>query len=407
MRLEKFAKVTKMIHDIWFSFPLWLQILIIVFVAVWLVQMLLMAFVFARPLWRNSRDRKHKVPVVENLPGVSVVVYAHNQSEDLLRNLPVLLDSQYPDFEVIVVDDGSRDETEDVLTQMDQRSEHFFHTTIAEKIQTVSHRKLAMLLGVKAAHNDIILMTQAQCIPSSPNWIESMARLFVPGVDAVVGPVVYESRVGLMNRFYQWDFFERILNMMSLTLSVKTFEGWSYNMAFRKEAFYADKNRSIQHYLGIHPGEDDLFLREITHGKNVTVACSADAVVINEQSPIHYNWRRERLNHAFTQQYYFMAPCVVKHINTITRYICALSGAAVIGVTASLLSWWVMGIAIFLFLAHALTYVLIPYFIAKRLGVHRYKVLPLLSFLYTPLVDIYFSLSVMFKSNQFYVGRID
>lgn len=396
-----------MIQDNWFLLPLWLQILCLGFASVWVIQLTLMLTIRIRPLWRIRKERLHKVPMVDELPPVSIVVYAHNQAEDLQRNLPLLLGCNYPDFEVIVVDDGSTDETEDVLTRMDQISVHFFHTTIAERIQTVSRRKLAMLLGVKAAHNEIVLMTQAQCAPATTDWLTSIGRLFAPSVDAVVGPVVYESRTGFMNRFYQWDFFERLLTMYSLTSAVKTYGGWSYNMAFRKSVFFEEKNRAIQSHLGIHPGEDDLFLNAITKKKNIALACNSDAMVINQQTPIDYNWKRERLNRAFTHRRYFFLPRLFKLLEVCCRYLAFLSGVTVIGATAWCQSWWMMGIAIFLFLTLVVGRWMIPYYFAKKFGVHRYKVSPLVYALWTPLVDLWFAVRVLFKSGQFYVGRID
>lgn len=396
-----------MIQDIWFELPFWLQVLCVGFCTVWALQLFYMLFVRMRPLCRFRKERLHKVPEVEDLPPISVIVYAHNQSDVLQNNLPVLLDSHYPDFEVIVVDDGSTDDTESVLTQMDQRSEHFFHTTISERVQTVSRRKLAMLLGVKAAHNDIVLMTQAQCLPASPEWLKAIGKHFTPKVDAVFGPVVYENRVGALNRIYQWDFFDRMISMMGMTLSVNTYGGWCYNMAFRKEVFFADRNKAIQRYLGLRPGEDDLFLTEITKRNNVTVACSAEALVYNQQNDIHYCWKRERLHRAFTHRYYFHLPSLLFHLDTLTRYLFAGASVAVITWSAMLASWWVMGIAIALFLINVLTYALIPYFVGKKLRVHRYKFMALLFALWTPVIDMYFYIHALVKSHQFYVGRID
>lgn len=396
-----------MILDNWFLLPLWLQVLCLGFLCVWILQLTLMLTIKLRPLWRFRKERLHKVPMTDQLPSISVVVYAHNQAEDLQRNLPLLLNSEYPDFEVIVVDDGSTDETEDVLTRMDQVSVHFFHTTIAERIQTVSRRKLAMLLGVKASHNEVILMTHAHCAPATTHWLTSIGRLFAPSVDAVVGPVVYESRTGFMNRFYQWDFFERLLTMFGLTLAVKTYGGWCYNLAFRKSTFFEDKNRAIQSHLGIHPGEDDLFLKAITKKNNIAVACNSESVVINQQSPVDYNWKRERLSRSFTQRRYFTLPRALRILEIVGRYLCVLSGLGVIVSTILYQSWWIMGISVFLFLALVVGHWLIPYFFAKKLCVHRYKVSPLLYALWTPVVDLFFDLRTLFKSGQFYVGRID
>ena len=75
--------------------------------------------------------------------------------------------------------------------------------------------------------------------------------------------------------------------------------------------------------------------------------------------------------------------------------------------TIWLQSWWVLGIVAFLFVLYLVAYVLIPYFIAQRLQVHRYKLMPLAFALYTPLIDWLFDIRTVFRNHQFYVGRID
>ena len=102
-----------------------------VVVAAWLIQMILLLVVNRRVLSQIKSEKKDSLALAaEDKPGVSVLIYAHNQGDSLMRNLPVLLDNDYPDFEVIVIDDMSCDDTQNVLTIMEQRSEHFFHTKI-------------------------------------------------------------------------------------------------------------------------------------------------------------------------------------------------------------------------------------------------------------------------------------
>ena len=394
------------VEELLMSVPLWLQIVGLCFGVFWLLQMILLFVVRRRMLSCIRAELKNNIPVAGTQPGVSVVVYSHNQADDLIRNLPIILNNDYPNFEVIVVDDGSTDDTESVLTQMDQRSEHFFHTSLAEKITTLSHRKMAMTLGVKAAHNDIILMTDAHCMPASEKWIASMMKHFTPGVDAVIGPVVCEKRVGLKNRFYQWDLFDRLLDMFNLTLSVKTYGGWGCNMAFRKDVFYANQNEAFQKYLRLNRGEDDLFLKEITRGKNVAAACSKDAVMVSQESQLKYVWDKIRLNRAFTQRFYFASPVMVRRLDAVTRILCILCGLAFIGLSAWLHLWWPMAVIAVLFAGYAAAYALIPYYTARRLGVHRYLFMPLAFALITPLLDIVFALRTHFRTKQFYVCRI-
>lgn len=150
----------------------------IVFLAAWLIQLVLLLTIQRPVLARCKRKNREGDLTDDAKPGVSVIVYSQNQGEALLRNLPTLLDNDYPNFEVIVVDDCSCDDTQNVLTIMEQRNENIFHTNLTDRIKNMSHRKLALLLGVKAAHNDIILTTKAQCVPASKSWINKMVRNF-------------------------------------------------------------------------------------------------------------------------------------------------------------------------------------------------------------------------------------
>ena len=216
-----------------------------VFAAAWLVQMFLQLMLNFKVLRCCKHQKQQYVSVDEAKPGVSIVIYANNQGEVLKCNLPLLLDVDYPNFEVIVVDDMSTDETLAVLTVMEQRSEYLFHTKITDKVRTMSHRKLALLLGGKAAHNDIIVTTTANCIPATRNWLNALVRQFGEKTDIVIGPMVFESRVGLIRRFCQYDLFQRMITMFGVALSFRAFAGWGSKMEFSKAVLFADKKKAI------------------------------------------------------------------------------------------------------------------------------------------------------------------
>ncbi|MBP5716551.1 MAG: hypothetical protein J6W69_05495, partial [Bacteroidales bacterium] len=140
--------------------------------------------------------------------------------------------------------------------------------------------------------------------------------------------------------------------------------------------------------------------------RNVTVACSADAVVVNRESDVTYMWKRERLRRAFTARFYFLIPSLLKHFDSVTRVLMAIVALAVIIAAIQLQSWWVAGLAALLVLLHATAYALIPYYTARRLGVHRYVWTPLLYSLAAPWVNLYFRYRADTAKHQFYVGRI-
>lgn len=389
------------------NYPLYIIILAAVFCVSWLVQVILQLSVNRQVLSRCKSEKRHEdVTFTDEKPGVSVVVYAHNQGEALMRNLPSLLDNDYPNFEVIVVDDMSRDETQDVLTIMEQRSDNLIHTKVTDKVRTMSHRKLALLLGVKAAHNDIIITTTAQCAPAGKDWISSMVRNFTSWTDFVLGPVVFEGRTGLVARFCQYDLFQRMVQLFGLTLAIRPFAGWGNNMAFRKHLLFDNNNKAFHSHLNIHPGEDDLFVAAMGCKGGVAVECTPESLVINQDSPLKKAWSRDRLNRAFTGKRYAFGPMFVKGLDTLTRYLCVLPGLALVVLSAISLDWVMLAVALVLLIGRMALNVSLAYLTSKELGIHRYLLSPIFYDLYTPLVDLWFWLRASVRTRMFYVGRV-
>lgn len=406
------------------AFPWWCLVLAIVFVLSWLIQLVLQIFIWQRPLRHMRKQQKQSAAEVgqglgttnASRPGVSILVYAHNQGEALVRNLPVLLSQDYPAYEVIVLDDTSRDETQDVLTMMDQRYENFYHSRIDEKVRTMSHRKLAVLLGTKAAHYDLIVMTQAQCLPSSDKWLAGMVDHFHnPGVEVVLGPVAYERRASFLSRFAQYDLFHRMVRMFGITLAVRPFSGWGQNLAFRKSTFYANRSQGYQRHLNIQPGEDDLFVSDVARGNNVAVECSADSLMTDQTSPLFLGWSMERLNRGFTSRLYALVPMLTQWVDGITRYLTVLPGLALLGYASFLaltqpeqqmLGWEVTGAVLLLLLVRVGLMVYAEAALSKALHVRRFITWPVFTDLYLPLVDIWFRVKALIKHRSFGVGYI-
>ena len=389
------------------NYPLYIIILAAVFCVSWLVQIVLQLSVNRQVLSRCKSEKRHEdVTFTDEKPGVSVVVYAHNQGEALMRNLPSLLDNDYPNFEVIVVDDMSLDDTQDVLTIMEQRSDNLIHTKVTDKVRTMSHRKLALLLGVKAAHNDIIITTTAQCAPAGKDWISSMVRNFTSWTDFVLGPVVFEGRTGLVARFCQYDLFQRMVQLFGLTLAIRPFAGWGNNMAFRKHLLFDNNNKAFHSHLNIHPGEDDLFVAAMGRKGGVAVECTPESLIINQDSPLKKAWSRDRLNRAFTGKRYAFGPMFVKGLDTLTRYLCVLPGLTLVVLSAISLDWVMLAVALVLLIGRMALNVSLAYLTSKELGIHRYLLSPIFYDLYTPFVDLWFWLRASIRTRMFYVGRV-
>ena len=399
-----------------FYYSFWLVVPAAVFAVAWLIQIILHLVVWQGALRQAGRQAKTPHLSQGEQPGVSVLVYSHNQAEALARNLPVLLNQNYPKYEVIVLDDNSRDNTQDVLTMMDQRSDILMHTKIDEKTRAMSHRKLAVLLGTKSAHYDLILMTHAECMPASTDWIGGLVSHFAnPGVEVVLGPVVYERRTGFLSSFCQFDLFQRLLLMFGIALSMKAYAGWGQNLAFRKSTFYANRSQGFQRHLKMQPGEDDLFVADVARYGNVAVDFRPQTVMTDQSKPLFINWSIDRLNRGFTSRLYPWIPVVVKHLDYLTRYLTVISGLILIvyalmrifsGGGSHQYAWITVG-AVFAMLLIRIALIIFTHVrSAKALKQHPMVGWPVLCDLYTPFVDLWFRCKALIYRKRFGVGKV-
>ena len=399
-----------------FYYSFWLVVPAAVFAVAWLIQIILHLVVWQGALRQAGRQAKTPHLSQGEQPGVSVLVYSHNQAEALARNLPVLLNQNYPKYEVIVLDDNSRDNTQDVLTMMDQRSDILMHTKIDEKTRAMSHRKLAVLLGTKSAHYDLILMTHAECMPASTDWIGGLVSHFAnPGVEVVLGPVVYERRTGFLSSFCQFDLFQRLLLMFGIALSMKAYAGWGQNLAFRKSTFYANRSQGFQRHLKMQPGEDDLFVADVARYGNVAVDFRPQTVMTDQSKPLFINWSIDRLNRGFTSRLYPWVPVVVKYLDYLTRYLTVISGLILIvyalmrifsGGGSHQYAWITAG-AVFAMLLIRIALIIFTHVrSAKALKQHPMAGWPILCDLYTPFVDLWFRCKALIYRKRFGVGKV-
>ncbi len=131
------------------------------------------------PFWERRLIQRARVQ--HYTPSVSVLVPAYNEERTIAVSLQSMLDSDYPDFEVIVINDGSTDRTEAELQALlaDPRL-HYIKKENGGKAS-------ALNLGLAQARGEIVLFTDADSL-FEPNTIRNGTAYFVdPGIGAVSG----------------------------------------------------------------------------------------------------------------------------------------------------------------------------------------------------------------------------
>ncbi len=120
-------------------------------------------------------------------PPVSIIICARNESENLRKFLPAVLEQDYPDFEVIIVNDCSEDNSYDILGGYLMKYPHLKVSTVNKDPKFTHNKKMAQFIGIKAAKNEILLFTDADCEPESNKWLRGMTSHFTPEKSFVLG----------------------------------------------------------------------------------------------------------------------------------------------------------------------------------------------------------------------------
>lgn len=250
----------------------------------------------------SNPKRRNKIEYREELPALSVIICARNESYNLRKFLPSILEQDYPEYEVIVINDSSSDESEELLSALEKEYKHLYHSFTPDGLRGISHKKLAITLGIKASKHDWLVFTEANCRAESKNWLRLMARNFTNGTDIVLGYSGYGHSKGWFNKQVSFDNLFLAMRFLGFAIRRKAYMGIGRNMAYRKELFYKEKGFSA--HLNLRRGDDDLFINQVTTGKNTRVETAKEAVI--RMDPVEYrkDWREEKVSYMATSQYY-------------------------------------------------------------------------------------------------------
>lgn len=275
-------------------------------------------------------------------PRMSVVVAAHDNAAELGRNLPAVLSQDYaPGYEVIVVDESSTDGTVDVLELMKHENPHLYTTFIPDSSHYLSRRKLALTVGVKAAKNDWIVFTTADCHPVGDRWLAALARHCADGIDMVLGYTSYSREAKLFHRF------ERML-MLWLQLG-KAVRGRAYAyggrcLAVRKNVFM--EHNGFQRNLRYLRGEYDFIVNEYAEKGRTAIAIEAEART-EQDAPTKKTWVNDHLFYMETRKHLSrsLAYRLRNDIGTATLHLNYLAQILAIAVSIPVNQWIVTGVA--------------------------------------------------------------
>ena len=271
-------------------------ILLSVFILSSIVHLYFFVFVFLKfAVYKESEKENTK-------KAVSVIICAKNELNNLRKHLKSVLDQTYPDYEVIVVNDGSWDETKEYLEQVEKNNSRLRIVTIPDQDKYRHGKKFAITLGIKAARHELLLFTDADCMPVSKNWIELMQRNFSKQTEIVLGFGAYKRERGWLNKLIRFDTFMVVMQYFSFALKGNAYMGVGRNLAYRKSLFFQKKGFAKHNH--IFSGDDDLFVNECATPVNIAVEANPDSFTLSEPKKTFIEWFRQKRRHSVTSKYY-------------------------------------------------------------------------------------------------------
>ncbi len=249
----------------------------------------------------------------ESLPGVSVVLTAHNDAAWLKENLVYLLEQDYPNFEVVVVDYLSQDDTPYVLKLLKDYYPHLKVVPFKEDVNLFQGKKYPLSIGIKSAKNDVLMLADPDCIPQDTQWLRGMVRGYTKkNTQIVLGFCGLKRNKTLLGALQQYDNLSYSTHYLGSALLGHPYTGSGRNLSYRRQFFF-HQGGFIRHY-SVASGSDDLFIYHNATKQNTAVALEADAIVSTECKRTFAQWHRQRLDRVATRSWHSLGSRLTEQI---------------------------------------------------------------------------------------------
>jgi glycosyltransferase involved in cell wall biosynthesis len=294
-------------------------LLFFVFALIALIQLLFVIFIHGRLAF--FKDQVNDAD--KNLPPLSIIIIARNESDNLYEYLPSILDQNYPEFEVIVINHQSTDDSAFLLAAFAKQYNNLKIIEVAKSQHLKPGKKLAITVGIKGAKYEHILLTDADCKPNSSNWLNKMASKFLSGKEIVMGYSPYYKKRGFLNKTIRFDTAWIGINYLSMALARMPYMSVGRNLAYTKTVF--KKVNGFKSHYAIPSGDDDLFIQEAAKKSNYCISIDEDSFTYSEPHSNWSGWIRQKSRHFSTSAHYNVFKKLMLGIYPLTMLILLIS----------------------------------------------------------------------------------
>lgn len=297
-----------------------------------------------------THRNRHRTPPGDTLPEVSVVVIVGEDLSYIENGLPLLLEQEHPNFEVIAVNDCGGTSIDNALLRLQKAYPNLRFTTLKKDIRFKHSRKIPLVVGLKAARYENIIITDPNCSPSNDKWLSYFCRGFSGGGDLVIGYTGFEIESGMANRMIRASRLSMSIRYLRAAIGGHAYRGIYNNIGYTKNLFF--NNRGFTH-LRMSLGEDDLFVQKVATKTNTSV-------IINPQSTTRQQamgglkwWWNEQRYYTYSYRYYPTRVKINTFIELFSRSLLTASTAAAgvlwaLGLLTDPLIWGSVAVALWL-----------------------------------------------------------
>jgi len=322
-------------------------VIIGIFIGTLSLQLYYVLFIFRKlAMFRPSEVNKVEIPI-------SVIIASRNGGEELLKSLPIILNQEYSNYEVIVVNNNSVDNSSKILADFESKYPHLKVIELGNGKHLRPGKKLPLTVGIKGAANEHLLFTDVDCIPNSNQWIKQMAQSFSAHKEIVLGYGPYHKRKGIINKIIRFDCAWIAINYFSYALYKIPYMGVGRNLAYTKTAFYSvDGYKS---HCSLSSGDDDLFVQEAANKSNLAIQIDPQSYCFSEAKINWTDWIYQKSRHYTTApKYSFIKKLLlaIYPVSLISAWICFVSLMVIakhiclcilLMSTFYAVKWWIQG----------------------------------------------------------------
>ncbi len=274
------------------------KLIFLIFCIITFIQLFYYLFFFLRLALFKSPSKS-----ISQTHPVSVIICSRDEAANLVKNLPGALVQKYrTTHEVIVVDDNSLDESKYIIEEFQRKFRQLQFVELKQEARFIPGKKYPLSVGIKTAKHEIVLLTDADCVPASEFWIEKMQEGFTDGIEIVLGYGAMHKTKGLLNKLVRWETFHTALQYLSYAKSGITYMGVGRNLSYKKSVFFRHKGFSAHNH--VPGGDDDLFINKAATKTNTTIVVDKDAFTLSAAPKTWKQWISQKKRHYTTSKYY-------------------------------------------------------------------------------------------------------